>query len=385
MDNSDNKIVKEKSSGDGKEHNTRTYKSKFSNYKRKMLETAIRKILLEEYGIRGGDLREIKCIAANPVFYLGREYFIKLTPKERPENRETYAARLDLVAHLSEEALPVPDLVRTKNGGSFVEVERFYLEVHRYIPDTEYFGSYQGQLQAVAQVLAQIHKTTDRLMLEEKLKVFRRIQSPFSPKESRFASDLGLQLVEYEQHLSLIPEPLRGFLKNSIPLLRERYGDILGLEEGPEENKGIVHGDLHDQQTLFDRPSKRLVAVLDWELAHWRSRAYDVAYTLERVSTEPEPNAIYDTTFPFSELSFSQQKGESFLALYEKEHPLSGIEPRAMMRELLTEVVHRDAKFLSRLFDAAVRRADNFDYQRMHSFLRTMSVERVEKLRGLFG
>ncbi|MFH1641390.1 MAG: phosphotransferase [Nanoarchaeota archaeon] len=161
-----------------------------------------------------------------------------------------------------------------------------------------------------------------------------------------------------------------------MPVLQDRYHDILDAESSYDLDKGIVHGDLHDEQMLFDLQTKVLVAFTDWEELHLRPRAFDIGYTVERLTTDIPK--IHDLTVPLDSLTHDPKMVQTFLSTYSSKRNLSSQETGAIVDQLLAECVRKDASFLADIYSGFKTNWENVNLDKLLLYMRVMSIERME-------
>ena len=100
-------------------------------------------------------------------------------------------------------------------------------------------------------------------------------------------SDFALRLREYQTKLSKITDPeLRKELEVVLPGLIEGYESFYFSRVPEGASLGVIHGDPNQTQILFDRGTKKLRALIDWEAAFEGPRGYDIVYALGRLGCD---------------------------------------------------------------------------------------------------
>jgi Ser/Thr protein kinase RdoA (MazF antagonist) len=117
-------------------------------------------------------------------------------------------------------------------------------------------------------------------------------------------------------------------LANLMPLLRRLEEHVRDLElrymaigQLPEL---VIHGDYHGENLVFR--GDQIVGVVDYDLAHWCSRAMEVAEAVIAFCTDPGlqlRNIVYSGALDLERVSI-------FLAAYQEEVALSEVEIRAL-------------------------------------------------------
>lgn len=316
----------------------------------------------------------------NKTYRVGDDFFVKLSETGKLQSDSHYAAKLALVRAMGEHDLPVPHLVPTINGDNFAVVRGYNMEVHRWIPDCEHFTGCVGQIEQVAQGMAHYHTFFDFLNVPA-VEVVKSLSGNFAGMAERGNKPFLEELTEYEMRLSSVSEPLRSFLVRALPLMREHYQDLQynpSVMFGQGLDQGIIHADLHDLQILFDQHTKELQAFVDWEGACVGTRAFDIGYTMERLSTDT--NLLYNDALIFiSELTHHPQKVTAFMNAYLQKRSLSTIDINSIVDTLILECLNRNAKWLRDIFP---ENQNSIEVPTKYPiYFRIMSIERMEELR----
>src|SRR3989344_6072645 len=342
-------------------------------------------LLASEYGLTVTDVQQIKGIAANPVYSAETskdKLFIKVVSKSRPANEEVYSARLQLLQDLANENVPVPSLKETLDGRLYVPTEDNFMEVYPFIPNGEFYSGHPGQVGQIAQAMARFHSVADKLKERPYFSVLEQSPSPFGA----IAPITAEEIAEYQSLVHLLPKSVRGFIAYCLDVLKERTDDILREVTKIREKAqdvGIVHGDLHDQNVMMDKNTKNLMALVDWEGTHGRSRGFDIAYTLERLAVTPSPSHLYDTSFPFNQVGFNKKKIDKFLESYDQERTIDKALKAEFIPELQMEAVARGSKFLHSLFEGLQDKKE-VDVNWLHLVLRIQTPARFDALNDFF-
>ncbi|MFH1642141.1 MAG: hypothetical protein ABIC04_04535 [Nanoarchaeota archaeon] len=175
-------------------------------------------VMKKDYGYIGSEkLREHDIPTSNRVFYLGDQFFIKLSKADLLGPEKVYAARLETVRQMGDNDVPVPHIVQTNDKRNYVQLGGYYLDVHKYIPQVEHFKGHPSQIGQVAASMAHYHSVLDRLDSPE-IAVLRDTRSPF---ENGFAAnDFSALLSSYLKQVEQIPhELLKTYLKKAIRTL----------------------------------------------------------------------------------------------------------------------------------------------------------------------
>jgi Ser/Thr protein kinase RdoA (MazF antagonist) len=340
------------------------------------MEGNILKVLRKDYGYSGEFVpTQMEFLYLNKVFRVGDDYFVKLTKSGDLQPDTHYSAKQFLVRSMSQNGLKVPEVVQTVDGRNYVKVDDYNLEVHRWIPDAEQFGGHNGQIQSAAKAMARFHSFLDDVQ-DPRIEVVKSLSGPFKEMTKRGDKPFLDELRDYETALISIPSPLRGHLARAIPIMRERYQERQGLDQTNSLDVGIIHADLHDLQMLFSKESKELRAFIDWESARNDPRAFDIGYTLDRLSTDT--TVLYgDVSVPCSELSHDPEKVALFLDHYLEERYFSEKNQEAIVDQLVLECLNRNAKWLRTVFSPNI---SDEERQKHHIYFKIMSIERIVRL-----
>ncbi len=335
----------------------------------------------------------ISTIALNQVFQVGNDYFVKVSKAGELQSNEQYSAKLALLRLMGEQGLPVPKLVPTSTGENFVSFlffrEKYNLEVHQWIQNTEHYQRYPGQIEQVAESMAQYHSFFDDVR-DSRVEIINSLTVPFTGMTKKWNCAFVDELHRYAQRLDEVPPPLRLHLSRALPIMREYYKERLQQAEKPNPgqtlDKGIVHADLHDLQILFDKNTKQLRAFIDWEGTRNDFRSFDLGYTVDRLSMDT--NILYhNLSAPLELLKHDPRQVNTFMESYLSKRTIGEADIQSMVDQLVLECLNRNARWLRQIFTpdkiaGAGNRAHTMeDFEKFHLYFRIMSLERIEELR----
>ena len=331
--------------------------------------TQIDQLLKKHYGYQGDHLAQRMPDSFNINYRIGGDFFVKATPRGQLQPQGPYAAKIALVRMMHQRGLPVPEVIQTRDGKDFVSEGEFDIEVHRWMPEVELYGGHPGQLEQVARFMAKFQTCIDEIKAPE-VEVLRALPSPYVGITEQGREPFLDELAGYERELARIPEPLRSHVRETIPILRERYQQRL---QRSTHDVGLNHADLHDLQMLFHTGSKDLAVIIDWEGSCVDTRTLDIGYTLERLSMDSK-RLYSDQSCPLSEFTYDPRKVAVFLEQYGKERPLTNNHLTEMVDQLTLLFMNSNARMLRRVFGPE----QNY---KLLTGLRIRSIQRIESLR----
>ena len=183
--------------------------------------------------------------------------------------RVAFAQSIQL--HLVQHGYPAPRIVGTReDNNSMLQLGDRIYEVFQFMPGIRYDNS-PGSTESAGQALATLH----RLLAD--------YQSPYEPPHSSYHAAAGI-----DAKLARIPQAVaarepgadQGALEGTCRFLREAYHqaaqrvDQSGFRSW---RRGIIHGDWHPGNLLFQRPGGPVSAVLDFDSARLEPLMVDVA------------------------------------------------------------------------------------------------------------
>jgi homoserine kinase type II len=177
-----------------------------------------------------------------------------------------------LMGHLRAVGFPVPALISTRYATSFLEVEGEVYEVQAYLAGIPCDPAQPAHLATAARTLGwyhdavqgfdspALHRPAERYGPPALGQIIERLKKPW---RGRTAAQLDLSIGELQRHARDLEARFREF--GPLPAL-------------------VIHGDYYADNLIFQ--GDRVVGVIDFDLAHWCSRAMEVAEALLAFATE---------------------------------------------------------------------------------------------------
>jgi homoserine kinase type II len=183
-----------------------------------------------------------------------------------------------LVRHLRHQGFPAPALVPTRYSDTFLLHEDQVYELQEYVPGDPFDAAEPVHLAAAARMLAFYHQAVRGFDHQ----ALHRSAERYGP--AALSRTVKCLLQSWEP--SLTPPDDIALLKSAV---QELEGQVRDLERhypafGPLPEL-VIHGDYHGANLVFQQ--HRIVAVVDYDLAHWCSRAMEVAEAIIAFCTEP--------------------------------------------------------------------------------------------------
>ena len=184
-----------------------------------------------------------------------------------------------LVQHLCRAGFPAPALVRTQYGNPFLAYEGEVYEVQEYVVGNPFDAADPAHLTSSARMLGMYHYAVQGF----------DHQDLHRPAERYGAAALSWTCKKLlaNWRTSTTPRDDITLLKPLVQELGEHVQDLriryLELGRVPEL---VIHGDYHGANLVFQ--GHRIVAVVDYDLAHWAARAMEVAEAIIAFCTDPK-------------------------------------------------------------------------------------------------
>jgi Ser/Thr protein kinase RdoA (MazF antagonist) len=183
-----------------------------------------------------------------------------------------------LVRHLREESFPAPALAHTRDGNTILSHEGQVYELQEYVPGAPFDPADPEHLVASARMLGSYHRAVRGFDYE----VLHRPAARYGPA----ALAQIVERLRESWRLSMMPRDDIALLRLLLQELEEHVRDLetryLEFGQIPEL---VIHGDYHGANLVFQH--HRIVAVVDYDLAHWCSRAMEVAEAIIAFCTDP--------------------------------------------------------------------------------------------------
>lgn len=325
-----------------------------------LLEAATRRAVLSRYRLPPVVRVDPAGGTAAPKCVLWTETGRYLLRRRREEFRapEVIAYDHSLLQYLRVHGLPVPEVVPTRDGGTWVEFEGGVYEIHAWLPGRPFEQGRLAQTTHAARLLARLHDLT---------KDFRPAGAKNRAREDEPA---GL-LKQLEPYLS----QARG---ETLSVLERMAAELRRMSEALPENAYrrlphcIVHGDFHPGNVLFQ--GDEVSAMLDFDWANRQSRLVDVRdglyFFAYRRPENLEADDIWSLTQPAARDADSVRV---FLEEYSRTAPLTAAERQAL--PLLLR---------SRLCQMRIRGARKVPARKRLRFLAWGIVEQLDRLPETF-
>lgn len=187
-------------------------------------------------------------------------------------------AQHDLVQHLGSHGFPAPALVHTRDGDTFLSHEGQVYELQQYVPGDPFDPAEPEHLAASARMLGSYHKAVrgfDHQGLHRPMERYGAVALSRIAKALLESWGPSLTPTEDGTLLRSLIRELDGHVRD----LECRYQDFGQLPEL------VIHGDFYGGNLIFR--NHRIVAVVDYDLAHWCSRAMEVAEAIIAFCTDP--------------------------------------------------------------------------------------------------
>lgn len=200
----------------------------------------------------------------------GNEFFLRLS---RPTKRNLQKALFDIHSYLYENAVPVPEIVKTTSNESFISTRGNDYSLLKHIESELYDGS-QFEMKQMAQALARFHKALASYKRHTKTLSGQRAD-PLSNHQAL------LQLEPYIARIAHNPETEADYLvvSNFEKILAVSM-QVIGRTIHSQQQ--LIHNDTHPHNVLFSPDTKELQALIDFENTRMGPRAKDIALATHR-------------------------------------------------------------------------------------------------------
>jgi homoserine kinase type II len=276
--------------------------------------------------LSGYDLGVLKDLAHIEQGYVNEKWLLEtgkglyLLKRRHPSLRKPslVQAQHSLVQYLRSADFPAPALVATRNGHTFLVRGGELYEVQEYVPGAPYCVGRVGQLLAAGHTLGLYHKAVagfDHRILHWPMERYGPLafaQIVIKLQESwgrRVGSELASLFAELRRHAQ------------DLQSLFADFGQLPEL---------VIHGDYHGANLVFQ--GNQIAAVVDYDLAHWCSRAMEVAEAVIAFCTSPGLGLKHIVYQGVLDLELVM----GFLAAYQREAPLSETEIQAFPEMIRT-------------------------------------------------
>ncbi|MEO8638179.1 MAG: phosphotransferase [Candidatus Taylorbacteria bacterium] len=230
------------------------------------------KKLCEEYAI--GDYvahREIKEGILNQNYFLKTtqgNYFVKSV---REKSKDRIVTTFEVETYMKSQGIPAVVMLPTKAGRISVTMGDEALTLYPFIESDRSHSYLNADFRKMGEMLAKIHRAGSR-KLPDSLRDVKKFVQP----ESRVTAE---RLKEYKNEI------LGKHEQDETDRLFVNYIDfklsiIPRLESVELPNDTLTHGDYHPGNILFEKKSRKIIGVCDWEKAEIAPRSYELARSL---------------------------------------------------------------------------------------------------------
>jgi len=262
------------------------------------------------------DLGEIKTL--EPVAYShqrrhrkmfveadGGKFLVK-TYKNDPQTMDALYFQHNLAYHLKSHGLPVAGILKTRDGHTFVCADTWAVELQEFIEGGQ-MPVTEKTLQISGEALGKFHQVCQGLPAP--LRDARKWRFSEVPEET-YSTFYELAAKERnDDRLVAHHEKIQEFLKAA--------GDVLDIGKRYAFETGIIHGDWHSGNLLFQ--GETLKGIIDMEFAGDGCYLEDISYAVS--------NLCVRTTTKSEKMAF---RLKTLLAAYEKHRTLSFAEQVAL-------------------------------------------------------
>ncbi len=223
-----------------------------------------------------------------------------------------------LVRHLRRQGFPAPALVRSRSGNTFLVHGGEVYEMQEYVPGAPFDVAKPAHLTAAARMLGAYHNAV------------RGFGHPALQRTAERYGAIALSRIVKallaEWRPAMMPE-IETQVRRLDEHLRDLEGRFLELTHLPGR---VIHGDYHGANLVFQE--QRVVAVVDYDLAHWCTRVLEVAEAIIAFCTD-DRLGLQHVVYPGA-LDLELVGG--FVTAYVEEAPLSEAEIGALPDMLRT-------------------------------------------------
>jgi Ser/Thr protein kinase RdoA (MazF antagonist) len=222
-----------------------------------------------------------------------------------------------LVGHLRGAGFPAPALVRTRYNNTFVAHGGAVYEVQGYVAGEPFDAAEPQHLAASGHMLGAYHNAVrgfDRQALHQPTE--RYGPAALSSTVRRCLEDWQPSTMPRDDVALL--RPLIQELEDHARDLENRYLALGRLAEL------VIHGDYHGANLVFE--AHHIAGVVDYDLAHWCSRAMEVAEAIIAFCTDPGLGLVH-IVYPGA---LDLEVVDRFVTAYLAESPLTETEIRAL-------------------------------------------------------
>lgn len=236
----------------------------------------------------------VACDVAGEARYI----LIRRHIASRPEEIH---ATLEVMAHLRQSGVSVPNVIASVNGQSITLINGAYWQAFEFIAGNHFSGDESQLAQAVA-VTAEIHRA---LLLFPRKEIIRHVDAVVGPLRVDYWDDMSQ--ISGANQFELLLEERHAFI-------REKTRETIEMLSAIQEQDGIIHGDIHPQNFLFR--DEALAAIIDFGNMARADQMNDVAMACHRLVRQ----YIVHAERPWEDILAEAVR--SFLNSYTAVHPL---------------------------------------------------------------
>lgn len=225
---------------------------------------------------------------------------------------------LQLIDHLSSLGFPTPKLIRTSEGGLYVQKENRTWELYEYISGEPFKPDNLAQTKSAARLLARFHKVAAGYHVEADAASYRKI-------------DMGTVAGMIDQFKEQVKDGLKAstigaLIEPGITGLLDAQADVVlsGIQSLSGSLLTIIHGDFQPSNVLFRGDDA--VALIDFGNAALSYRSYDVARAILSFSTLRQDYKSQSDLAPWLDMN----RVKAFFRAYQADMPISDAEIQAM-------------------------------------------------------
>lgn len=206
----------------------------------------------------------------------GSERFVRAG---KPFSQEKASMQIAVAGMLYNQGVATPRVISTMDERNCVSLDDGrVVEMHEWVSQGRPYQPTERDIGAVARAMAGLHSGADRLDKNDDAVRYLAAQ-PYTGMPPGAALPDAALIDHFTSRLPDVPESLQSLVARDLPLMKEAL-----VTKIPGKDWGIIHADLHGEQTIFDKNTDELKALIDWEWMLYGPRARDLAYSLYRLS-----------------------------------------------------------------------------------------------------
>ena len=198
--------------------------------------------------------------------------------------------------------IPVVAMLSTKEGHSYVEIDGHVYMLYPFVESDRRHEYSPADYEAMGKMLGRIHKAGSKDVPQ----IFLDRSGAKKVREVEVEN-----LLKWKEKIESLDQrdATDELLLKDIIFKLKKVDELEDVQ--PAEKDTLIHGDYHAGNILFDRTTRELIGVCDWEKAMYSFRAYELS------------RAIMYICFPegFS-VDRSFEAASPFLKAYQHEYPI---------------------------------------------------------------